>query len=75
MAQSKGLTKRHSPLQKAHYQGYRLINQRLSNKIKKLKSRIRRNAAEIARKARRDPPRIIAEDAGAINRLKSLTNG
>ena len=62
-----------SPLQKAHYQTYRLINKRLSNKIRKLKRRVKRNAAEIKRKANRKPPRIVGLDTGAIAALKALT--
>ena len=65
--------KRNSPLQKAHYQAYRLINKRRSNLIDRLKRRIRRNAAEIKRKAARTPPRIIKVDKGAIDRLKELS--
>ncbi len=74
MAQNKGLTKKHSPLQKAHYQAYRLVNKRLANKIKKLRRRIRLNAAEITRKAGRKPPREVKLDVGAIDRLKSITD-
>ena len=67
---SKGNTKTHSPLQKAHYQAYRLVNRGLTNKIKRLKSRIRRNASEIKRKAARTPPRIIKVEVGAISALE-----
>ena len=62
-----------SPRQKAHYEAYRLINKRLSNKIRKLKRRIRRNAAEIKRKANRNPPRIVKVDKGAIAALKMIS--
>lgn len=62
-----------SALQKAHYAAYLLINKRRSNKIKKLKRRIRRNAAEIKRKANRTPPRIVKKDTGAIAALEALT--
>ncbi len=71
--QSKGHKKRNSPLQKAHYQAYRLINKRRSNLIARLKCRIRRNKAEIKRKAARTPPRVIKVDRGAVNRLKELS--
>ena len=47
-------------------------NRRERNKIKKLKRRVRRNATEIARKARRDPPYIVKLDVGAIDALKAL---
>jgi len=70
---SKGNTKHNSPLQKAHYAAYRLINKRRSNKIKKLRRRIRLNAQEIKRKANRNPPRKIKVDKGAIATLKVLT--
>ena len=71
---SKGNTKRTSPLQKAHYETYRMIFKRRTNKIKKLKRRIRLNAKMIARKAKRKPPRIVKVDRGAIAALKLLTN-
>ena len=47
-------------------------NRRSRNKEKKLKRRIRRNKAEMARKARRDPPYIVKLDTGAIDALKAL---
>ena len=66
MAGHGGLTKRHSPLQKIHYQSYRAGNKRLTNKIRKLRHRIRVNEA----KARRRD--WIKPDKGAINALKAL---
>lgn len=71
---SKGNRKKNSKLQKAHYDFYKSSGRRISNKIKKLQTRIRRNAAEIRRKANRTPPRIIKVDSAAVNRLKALTN-
>ena len=71
---SRGNRKRTSALQQLHYKAYRTGNIRLRNTIRKLQARIRKNAAEIERKAARTPPRIIKLDTGAINRLKSLIN-
>ena len=48
-------------------------SRRNRNKIKKLKRRVKRNAAEIKRKANRTPPRIVGLDTGAIDALKALT--
>ena len=70
---SKGNKKKHSTLQKTHYQTYKLINKRLSNKIERLQRRIRRNQAEIKRKAARIPPRYIKVDQGAIDALALIT--
>ena len=74
MAESKGLRKKHSSLQKAHYQAYRLVDRARLNLIKRLETRIRRNARLAAVKAARKPPRAVRPDVGAINRLKALTN-
>ena len=71
---SKGNTKKNSALQKTHYQVYRMMGMAERNLIKRLKTRVRRNAAMIKRKAARTPPREVKLDTGAINRLKSLTN-
>ena len=68
--QSKGSTKRHSELQKAHYKAYRLVNQARKNLIKRLTTRIRRNEAEIKRKAKKG--RSIKVDVGAVNALKRV---
>ena len=73
-AGSKGLTKRHSALQKAHYQIFRTEGRAKLNLIKRLRTRIRRNAAMVKRKAKRNPPRIVRVDAGAVNALKRATN-
>ena len=51
---------------------YLAENRRIRNKRKKLKRRIRLNAAEKARKARRDPPYHIKIDKGAIAALEAL---
>ena len=69
---SKGNRKRISTLQKAHYQAYRLVDKGKINLIKRLKTRIRRNEAEIKRKGLRSPLRAINVDIGAIDRLKEL---
>ena len=71
---SRGQAKRNSPLQMAHYKDYRLVDRAKVNLIKRLKSRIRRNAAMIERKAKRNPPRDVRVDTGAINALKRATN-
>ena len=54
-------------------QRYSIENRRERNKIKKLRRRIRLNAAEIKRKAARTPPYIVGLDTGAIDALKALT--
>ena len=66
MAGHGGLTKRHSPLQKLHYQAHRTGNKVKLNKIARLRHRIRLNEA----KARRRD--WIKPDKGAINALKAL---
>lgn len=71
---SRGNRKRTSAVQQLHYKVYRTGNIRLKNMIKRLQTRISRNAAEIKRKAARTPPRIVELDTGAINRLKSILN-
>ena len=73
-AGSKGLTKRHSALQKAHYQISRTEDRPRLNLIKRLRTRIRRNEAMIKRKAKRNPPRMVKVDVGAVNALKRMTN-
>ncbi len=73
-AGSKGLTKRHSALQKAHFQTYRTVGRANLNLIKRLRTRIRRNEAMIKRKAKRNPPWIVKVDTGAVNALKRITN-
>jgi len=73
-AGSKGLTKRHSALQKAHYLIYRTEDKAKKNLIKRLKTRIRRNEAMIKRKAKRNSPLVVKVDVGAINALKRITN-
>ena len=72
---SKGNRKRNSARQKANYAAYRLVNKKRANLIKRLQTRVRRNQAEIKRKAARKPPRVVKEDIGAIKRLKELTHG
>ena len=74
--QSKGSTKRHSELQKAHYKAYRLVNQARKNLIKRLKTRIRRNEAEIKRKGKRAGMKsyLVKIDVGAVNALKRVLN-
>ena len=71
---TQGNSKRSSALQKAHYQAYLLVNRRLSNKIKRLKRRIRLNEKMIVRKAKRNPPRVIKIDSGAVDALRALTS-
>ena len=72
MAGHGGLTKRHSPLQKIHYQSYQAGNKREKNLIARLKRRVRLSYAMMKRKAKRSPPREAKPDVGAINRLKAL---
>lgn len=71
-AGSKGNTKRHSELQKSHYKAYRLVDRARTNKIAKLRHRIRLNEAMAKRKAKRKNPRVVRPDVGAINALKAL---
>jgi hypothetical protein len=68
---SKGLTKRHSARQKEHYAAHRFKLE--ANKLARLKRHIRRNAREVAKKARRKLPRLIRIDKQAVNRLKALS--
>ena len=70
MSSTGGLKKRHSELQKAHYKAYRLVDKASVNLIKSLRVRIKRNEAMIKRKAKRNPPREVKVDVGAIRALK-----
>ncbi len=73
MAESKGLRKKHSTKQKAHYAAYRLVDRARANLKKRLRTRIRRNEAMARRKERRFPSVIVKPDVGAIKRLAELT--
>ena len=73
-AQKSGASGRKYGRNASFCQRYSIENTRIRNKIKKLKRRVKRNAAEIARKAKRTPPRIVKVDVGAIAALKLLTN-
>lgn len=82
MASGKGLSKKHSPLQKAHFQQYKLENRGRKNQLIRLRRHITANQNMIAKRVRynarkrgkggssRLPP--IATDKQAINRLKAL---
>lgn len=87
MADSKGISKKHSPLQKAHYQAYKLGNHARRNLIRRLKARVRRNVAKWERndkrraerrklsvkaKAKRVPVAYVKPDKGAVMALKLL---
>ena len=88
MAKTSGLSKKHSPLQKVHYQQYRLENRALKNLIRRLKTRVRRNLAQDKRRDKynarvtKAPARTgvkskrvlpdIRPDLGAIKALKKL---
>ncbi len=66
---SKGNKKHSSTKQKEHYASHKW--RILSNKIARLQRHIKRNAYDVARKARRGHPILI--DQQAINNLKTLT--
>lgn len=82
MASTSGLSKKHSPLQKAHYLQYRVENRARKNLIIRLKRHIKNNQRAIAKRvaynARRrgkgkgPPLPPIHTDNNAINRLKAL---
>ena len=50
---------------------YEIQGRRLKNKLKKLRKRIRLNELLIKRKAKRNPPRDVKVDVGAIAALKA----
>lgn len=54
MAQSTGLSKKHSPLQKTHYQAYRLVNRAEHNLIKRLRVRVKRADVRMIRCIKRN---------------------
>ena len=87
MAKTSGLSKKHSPLQQAHYQQYRVENRALKNLIRRLKTRVRRADARSTRCIKRNvqldkrfkkgekdlPTRSYQKsDTGAIKCLKKL---
>lgn len=54
MAKNAGLSKKHSPLQKAHYQSYRIGNRAQINLIRRLRTRVRRAEARVVRCIKRN---------------------
>ncbi len=88
MAKTGGLSKKHSPLQQAHYKAYRLENRAEKNLISRLKRRFRHNLALSSRRAAYNKRALSAQkkigtkakrvlapiypDIGAIKRLKQL---
>ena len=87
MASGKGLSKKHSALQKAHYLAYRSTNQARKNLIKRLRRVVKDNLKQAAKRvryneriisarkkgvAKRVPMKSIAINKQAVNRLKAL---
>ncbi len=87
MASQAGKSKKHSPLQMAHYQQYRLEGRAEKNLIRRLMHRVRLNNIKANRNIKRQEmsdrsykaggPRgkfitVIKPDLGAIKRLKQL---
>ena len=86
MASNAGLSKKHSPLQKAHYHAYHTQGRAEKNLIRRLKTRVRRNLAKSSRMIARFDRRAkkshgptlfstdytVKPDKGALKALKRL---